>query len=237
MKTSQLDHIPDAKPSATVVVLRDHGGQLEVLMLQKNQSINYGGSWVFPGGVCDPADYARSAALLGNQQIENVAKITACREAAEEASLALQPQDLHSFSHWTTPKFKIKRYATWFFLCAGQDLANDVVIDDGEIIQARWFAAHEALQAQAQGEIMLNGPSFVTLSQLQAFKNSEHAITAYQQKAVEHFLPRGHKTKQGIVTVYADDAEYAADKLADELPNRLHRLYMPTTGAWQYHRS
>ena len=41
---------PPAIPAATVILLRENNGQPEVLMLHKNQEIDFGGLWVFPGG-------------------------------------------------------------------------------------------------------------------------------------------------------------------------------------------
>lgn len=56
----QADLDPD-KPlllAATVVVVRDGEDGLEVLMVLRNRSLKFGGgSWVFPGGRVDEADY------------------------------------------------------------------------------------------------------------------------------------------------------------------------------------
>lgn len=56
----QADLDPD-KPlllAATVVVVRDGDDGLEVLMVLRNRSLKFGGgSWVFPGGRVDEADY------------------------------------------------------------------------------------------------------------------------------------------------------------------------------------
>ena len=59
----QADLDPD-KPlllAATVVMVRDGEDGLEVLMVLRNRSLKFGGgSWVFPGGRVDEADYARA---------------------------------------------------------------------------------------------------------------------------------------------------------------------------------
>ena len=56
----QADLDPD-KPlllAATVVIVRDGDDGLEVLMVLRNRSLKFGGgSWVFPGGRVDEADY------------------------------------------------------------------------------------------------------------------------------------------------------------------------------------
>jgi 8-oxo-dGTP pyrophosphatase MutT (NUDIX family) len=230
----QLDHIPEAKPSATVVLLREIDSHIEVLMLQKNSKINYGGSWVFPGGVCDQEDYASADRLLGNREIENVAKITASREAMEEAGLELNPLEMAAFAHWTTPKFRIKRYAAWFLIADARQLNQTVVIDQGEIVQARWLRPAQAIAEQASGSMMLNGPSFVTLSQLASFGSVEDAIGSYQEKSVEFFKPRGYKTDQGMLTLYHGDSEYELDQQPTDKPESAHRLHMLKEGAWRY---
>ena len=59
----QADLDPD-KPlllAATVVVVRDGDDGLEVLMVLRHKNLKFGGgSWVFPGGRVDDADYARA---------------------------------------------------------------------------------------------------------------------------------------------------------------------------------
>ena len=60
----QADLDPD-KPlllAATVVVVRDGDDGLEVLMVLRHKNLKFGGgSWVFPGGRVDDADYARAS--------------------------------------------------------------------------------------------------------------------------------------------------------------------------------
>ena len=46
----------DATPAATVVIARDGGDGVEVLMLRRNSAHAFGGMWVFPGGKVDPGD-------------------------------------------------------------------------------------------------------------------------------------------------------------------------------------
>jgi len=62
---SELDGAPmpsTPRPAATVLLLRDSRGQLEVLMMQRAGSVAFlGGMWVFPGGRVDPADSSRRA--------------------------------------------------------------------------------------------------------------------------------------------------------------------------------
>ena len=234
-----MDNVPpkpiaEAKPSATVVLMREVGGELEVLMLQKTKAINYGGSWVFPGGVFDPQDYVQSELLFGDQSTENVARVAACRETQEEAGLDIAPDTLSAFSHWTTPELLAKRYATWFMVVDVRDLSQDVVIDNGEIVQSRWLRPAQAIMEQSSGEIRLNGPSFVTLSQLAACESIEQALQQYRDQSVDFFEPRGFKLEQGFVTLYQGDSDYVSTELPTESPENAHRLYMNKEGPWRY---
>lgn len=228
----------DAVPSATAVLLRERNQQLEVLMLQKTAKINYGGSWVFPGGVCDPEDYQRAEQEWPDASLENVAKVTACRETIEEAGIEFQPQQLSAFAHWTTPKIKLKRrYATWFFVADARDIAQQVVIDHGEIVQAQWFKPSEALELHAQQKIILNGPSFVSLTQLAQLNTVDAALSQYRGQMPEYFKPRGHMLDDGVLTLYQDDSDYLNELPHSDTPQQAHRLYMFKKAPWQYHRS
>lgn len=209
-------------------------------MLQKNQSINYGGSWVFPGGVIEQQDFVAAAGVLEDDSLQNTARVTAARETAEEAGLTICPTSMIPFAHWVTPKIAPKRYAAWFLAADANDLGNDVVIDDGEIIAAQWFNPAMALDAHAQQSIKLNGPSFVTLTELSRCRNTSQALELYNNREVSYFEPRGLITDDSIITLYGEDSayhlpEYDADTVLDSKAP-LHRLYMPKKGRWQYVR-
>jgi 8-oxo-dGTP pyrophosphatase MutT (NUDIX family) len=93
-----------ARPAATVVVLRDRPGGLEVYLQRRTRTMGYAaGLWVFPGGAIDPADQdpAVDAAWtgpgpaawaerldLGPDQARG-AVVAACRECLEEAGILL----------------------------------------------------------------------------------------------------------------------------------------------------
>lgn len=53
--------ISEAKAAATVMLLRDKPNEtgIEVLMLQRHDGADFGGAFVFPGGLAASADYAR----------------------------------------------------------------------------------------------------------------------------------------------------------------------------------
>jgi len=97
-------------------------------MVQKNPNLNYGGNWVFPGGMVEAIDQAQTP-------IEQ-AKLAAARETKEETNLNLEPKKLITMSHWVTPVELSKRYATWFFLTNIKE-QQELHIDNQEIIDAR----------------------------------------------------------------------------------------------------
>lgn len=90
-------------PAATVTLVRDADGGLEVLMLQRNfQSGFMAGMYLFPGGAVDPADYspeicarcsglddATASGILGLRQGGLAYWVAAIRESFEEAGMLL----------------------------------------------------------------------------------------------------------------------------------------------------
>ena len=225
------------RESATVVILRDAKPHFEVLMLRKNRSINYGGSWVFPGGVVDPEDNQQT---LGPKNRENVARTTVIRETREETGLAIDDLDINPFANWLTPKIRPKRYNALFFVTQLHDeLAQQAPqIDGEEIIDARWITPDQALEAQANNEFVLNGPAFVTLHVLKHARSCQEAIDRLCADGITAYNPRGFLTDDGAVTVYPGDAAYPDTSLnAEKVQNSdhpQHRLVMRKQGAWQF---
>src|SRR5512145_1879842 len=148
---------PEPKPSGTVVVLRDAGASLELLLLQRATREGTPGPWVFPGGKVEARD--RRA---GDPDLFD-ARRAAVREAAEEAGLALDPDALVAISRWITPEISPQRFDTWFFL-AQVEPGVRVRIDGAEMSDHRWLAPEAALAAHHEHAIRLAPPTFVTVS-------------------------------------------------------------------------
>jgi 8-oxo-dGTP pyrophosphatase MutT (NUDIX family) len=100
LNTTRIDG--PAAPSATVVLLRDAGADLEVFLLRRHaQSDVLGGAYVFPGGKADPEDLAWAQRLdrepgalhaaLGEPELAPEAAaalfVTAIREVFEETGV------------------------------------------------------------------------------------------------------------------------------------------------------
>lgn len=215
-----LDKKPDESnpliPAATVVLLRTHNGAVEVLMLQKNTGIAFGGMWVFPGGKIDKCDYPECGDIL------RAAHQAAVRETQEETGLTLNPDDFVWFSHWTPPLSSPRRFSTWFF-AAEMDFKDKIIVDGGEILDHRWITPQDALKHQAAGEIELAPPTWVTLHQLAQRHTIKEIVEHFEQREPPHFATRLERTPEGTpVAIWFGDAAYDSGNL--ESPGPRHRL-------------
>ena len=216
-------------PAATVVLLRDSDGGLEVMLARRSSKLAFhGGAWVFPGGRIDPGDYGEdSDDLIG------AARRAAAREAKEEAGVDVEPDTLVHLSNWTTPELAPKRFATWFF--AGEIVGGEEMADGSETDVIQWFRPADALAARASGEIELAPPQYVTLLDLQEHDTVAAAISAIAAAEPIDYLPRFHFVDDGsAMCIYAEDVAYDDVGLLDTPGNR-HRLYLRAE-SWEYVR-
>jgi len=92
------------RPAATVLLLRDSDGGLEVLMTRRSNTASFApGAYVFPGGALDPADASARARQLSRvrsaQTDEHLTYSTAAiREAFEELGVLLAYRPDHSLA-------------------------------------------------------------------------------------------------------------------------------------------
>ena len=223
---------PSGKPpvaAATVILVRDDAAGLETLMLRRNSKLAFGGMWVFPGGRVDEAD---REGLAENDEL-GAARRTAVREAAEEASLAVEPAGLVAFSHWTPPAIAPVRFFTWFFIAPAP--AGRVAIDQGEIHEHAWMRPEEALRRRDAREIELAPPTFVTLVELARSPTVELALAAARARTPERYVTHIAKVEAGgMVALWHGDAGYEAGDAS--LAGPRHRLAMLDAG-WIFERS
>jgi 8-oxo-dGTP pyrophosphatase MutT (NUDIX family) len=235
-----LDAEGEAIAAATVVPLRDvpqpdGSTALEVLMLRRNSTIAFGGTWVFPGGRVDPAD--EDAAALGDELA--AARRAAAREALEEADLLVEPGAMVPLSHWTPPEQgalgSTKRFLTWFFLCrAPVGEAGVVTIDGGEIHEDAWVRPAEMLARRDAGEIQLVPPTWVTLHHLARHATVDDALADAAAREPERFASRILQVPEGDrPLVLAWDGDVAYDGGPVDAPGPRHRLVMAEP-AWRY---
>ena len=217
-----------ASPAATVVLVRDGDGEIEVLMIHRGAETAFGGMWAFPGGVIEsddvPADSGRDPLPA--------ARRAAVRETHEEVGLDVDEGSLVFWSHWLPPADSRRRFSTWFFVApAGDHHADEHVGIDGEEVHAhRWIAPANALSMQASGEILIAPPTFVTLEQLHRYGDVASALASADPmhfKTEIAFSPDGAR-----ICLWEGDAGYG---LADPMvqgPRR--RLVMDEDAGWRY---
>jgi 8-oxo-dGTP pyrophosphatase MutT (NUDIX family) len=191
-----------AIPAATVLLLREHQNQNQVLMLHKTSKIAFGGMWVFPGGKIDAADY-------DEERNDNAAaRVAAARETEEEAGISIPADKLIWFAHWTPPASTARRFATWFFL-SSTDGDHEITVDGGEIQNHQWISPLEGLEQHAKGEIDLAPPTWVSLYHLSKFDNIDQAIKRFTGQPPRYYQTRVVKDNDGSrVALWDGDAGY-----------------------------
>jgi 8-oxo-dGTP pyrophosphatase MutT (NUDIX family) len=163
-------------PAASLVLVRDGVGSVEVLMGRRPDRGTFGGAWVFPGGVVEEAD--RDADLTGLASVDGAWRAAAIRETAEETGIFLTDppgvrvpdlhgvafyeelatvgarvagERLHYLSNWITPLGVPRRFDTRFYLTT---LVEDVDLDGGsdELSDVAWVDPGVALAAHEAGD-------------------------------------------------------------------------------------
>lgn len=245
MPIDVIDH-PDAehpaRPAATVVVLRDGDGELEVLMIERGAATAFGGMWSFPGGVIEDDDVP-----VGTEPDPMpAARVAAVRETEEETGLAVDAETLVWWSHWLPPgrgSLSTKRFSTWFFVAAidGDTAEIRVPIDehrrpaplDGEpnpeVVSVRWIAPAVALALQERGEILLAPPTYVTLAQLVRYGDARSAVAAADPC---HFATEVAFDGETRLCLWEGDVAYGGGDHRADGPR--HRLAMDEATGWRY---
>jgi len=208
-------------PAATVVLVRESRAQLEVLMLRRNPELAFApNNWVFPGGKLDTDELAHA-----KTELNRAFRLAACRECMEETNIAISQEALSPISHWTTPKFRNKRFATQFFVTL-VDPDNSVLVDGSEIVEFSWLSPSQALNRHQSAQLDMMPPTLVTLTELAKFKTFEQILSYYQSRPPRRYNPRGHffKPRNGKPNgcfLYEGDSGYAANN--PQLKEKLNR--------------
>lgn len=211
--------------AATVVLLRDHSDGLQVLMMRKNSKMAFGGMWVFPGGKVDESDYDPNAP----KDVFAASRQAAIREAEEEAGIHLETHELQPFSHWTPPVETPKRFATWFFIA---DFAEgDVTIDNSEIIDSQWLSVEDIFARQANKEIELAPPTWMTLNELKPCQTVQEAFKLAQSRPPRFYLTQvGELNGDHVLMWEGDDGYIPSDA---KINGKKHRLTL-ARGSWVF---
>jgi 8-oxo-dGTP pyrophosphatase MutT (NUDIX family) len=167
--------------AATVILLREHLRQLEVLLVKRTPKARFmGGVWVFPGGAVDPTDGAGT----------NGVRAAAVRELREEAGILLSgPEALTELSRWVTPAEVAIRFDTQFFL-ARLPVGASARVDGEECVDLGWFTPSAALAAHGKGELALVLPTIKHLEELSAFGTVRELLAYCDGRALPTIQPR-----------------------------------------------
>jgi 8-oxo-dGTP pyrophosphatase MutT (NUDIX family) len=216
----------DIRQAATVVLLREHQGGIETLMLQRNVAVQFaGGLWVFPGGRIDLDDFAGDPA-----DIMAAARRAAIRETLEETGLDIEGHELHYFAHWTTPIGEVKRYATWFFATL-IDTTDAVQVDGHEIDGYQWLAPAAALAAHRNQQLDMLPPTVIALLELSTCHSIADVWDMYRDRQVVEITPKFFPRAGQPCTLYPGDAGYEAGD--PERTGARHRSIRRADG-WYY---
>ncbi len=187
---------PDDLPVAgTVVLLRDGGGGLEVLLMRRPDRGSFAGGWVFPGGKVDDEDRRP-----GESEIDD-ARRAGIREVAEE--VGLEVSGLVPLSTWHPPVEAPTRIRTWFFLA--QAPTAPAVPSPAEVDEIAWSSPAAALARHASGEWTLFPPTWVTLHRLASYDDARSALAAagapalFRTRVIEREGGRDFAWEQGIL--------------------------------------
>jgi 8-oxo-dGTP pyrophosphatase MutT (NUDIX family) len=201
--------------AATVILAREAGPSLEVLMLRRSSASAFmPDAFVFPGGTVDEQDRTsgdppgwtderlaaefRSVApteLPPDQPAIATADAralvhAAAREVAEEADIRVDAAQLRLFSHWITPASEPRRYNTFFFIAPAPEGQHGRA-DAFETHDARWIAPARALAAARSGEMRIIYPTLKHLERLAAFDSVDALFTYARSKPIFTIMPRG----------------------------------------------
>jgi 8-oxo-dGTP pyrophosphatase MutT (NUDIX family) len=229
-------------PAATVMVLRDAPGGLQVLLMRRHaQSGVLGGVHVFPGGKLDAADHTAPPAALalapehlpqalaepGLDAATAVALfMAAVRETFEECGLRLDPASLWPWSRWITPRqpsVTNKRFDTRFFV-APAPAGQEAVHDNHEATEAVWLTPREGLQRYWAGSIELAPPQIMSLAQLHRLGSVAQVLAAARSRPPALIAPEPFDQDGCRVICYPGDPRHSVNQPVWPGPTRLtHR--------------
>lgn len=209
------EELPEA---ATILLLRDGGEGVEVLMLLRPDRQSFGGAWVFPGGRIEAED--------GEGDALDVARAGGCRETFEEVGLTVVADDLVPIGLWTPPVGIPKRIRTWFFAAHAPSGAVQVAAD--EVVAAQWFRPNDMLRMHAAGDAMLWPPTYVNLLQLTPGATAGEVLDRLRQRGLEYRSTSIVDHANGKYFVWGND-----DGSDGVLPQHRNRLLVADAG-WMY---
>jgi 8-oxo-dGTP pyrophosphatase MutT (NUDIX family) len=194
-----------ARPAATVILVRDVPGSIEVLMVMRPARGFFGGLTVFPGGAVDPVDRSPLAdKVVTGSAPDHEYRSAALRELAEETGLALTTdgialgpaalgadlfetlddsgmrldgEALTLVSRWVTPEEAPSRFDARFYLTQ-VGATPEVRIDPDELVDHAWVTPEEALDRLDRNVWQMYLPTISHLRWLRLRANATEAVAA-----------------------------------------------------------
>jgi 8-oxo-dGTP pyrophosphatase MutT (NUDIX family) len=194
--------------AASVILLREARHGFDVFLVRRHRGASFMASaYVFPGGVAEAGEDARTAAA--RELFEEAGVLLAKDSAAASDTLELPNRDhirrrildgapanaalqlagltwateaLAPWAHWITPSIEPKRYSARFFvteLPPGQEPAFDAT----ETVDQVWVAPRDALARAA--ELQLPPPQVRTCWELAQHASIEAVLAASRMRAEE----------------------------------------------------
>ena len=193
------------RPAASVLLVRDIGATLEVLIVQRPVRGYFGGLHVFPGGAVDPVDHSELARrVVSGPAHDHESRAAALRELAEEVGLALtgegvvaapdlRGEELYAsfdgngssldgerlvlISRWVTPISAPVRFDTRFYLAVVEE-TPPIRLDSDELVGHMWAAPQQALSMYERGDLALILPTLTHLRWLTRRSNAADVLAS-----------------------------------------------------------
>lgn len=198
--------------AATLVLVRDGAGAIEVLLLQRPDRGSFAGGWVFPGGRVEPVDRVDDE--------EATARNAAVRETAEESGLIVSPDALLPLSHWSPPEQLATKFSTWFFVAEAP--AGEIVLQQAEATASQWIRPADALKQHGAGTLRLFPPTWVTLDTLMAYPTVEAVRRSIGARPLQRYATV-QDAARGLA-IWEGDESYEGGPDTEEGPR--HRLHV-----------
>ena len=148
--------VPPVRPAATLILIRDRATSPRVLLGRRADTAAFlPGTFVFPGGAVDPADYTavpevglrpETALALGDPAFA----VAAVRELFEETGLqlgkGLDLSALHYVFRAVTPPGYPRRFDARFFVADAAHLSGDpdhLYPLEPELTDLQWLSVHQ----------------------------------------------------------------------------------------------
>ncbi|KQN00533.1 hypothetical protein ASE78_05445 [Sphingomonas sp. Leaf25] len=223
--------VTGAIPAATLILLRDRAGALEVLMVERAAAMAFaGGAMVFPGGRIDPDDRALALAM-GDEAL--APRLAAIRETIEEAGIAIgvagevaamraalaegqvlgaigpvDPTPLVEYARWLPDRGVSRVFDTHFYVAPCPIDAPEPVVDGTENRSAAWLRPGAVLAAADRGAASLLFPTRRVLERLAVQRDVAGVLADAVRWPVRTITPWVERRADGDWLTIPDDLGY-----------------------------